>query len=362
MPEIWLNYGANNVVLDIKAENLENKFETDGVVLDDSEIISKISVLDFSKPVELVILTFTKSIQRILSVISSLCESNSWPKPSVFTDKTIVNLVREQVSDKIVVSEFNSESLSDSKLVFVDEVEFDGLFGFETVSTRLLKKFDQSLMLSAFEKRSNDLPNPGKNLETLQIAKSFTNSFEILAIEIVSNTKGITEIFCGHPSKTLSISKFLIENRIKQFGSYKTMIVSTGKDSSNDTFTTSLNSLWNCYDSIRNDGLTILLAECKFGIGSLAIQNFIDDRLSLDKLRQPSKYVDGMENLLFLTEIQKKFQIGFVSILPKFYLEKLNILAFSGVKSSIDYILKNFGPNQKVQVISDASRVVLRKD
>ena len=38
MPEIWLNYGANEVVLDIKAENLEQKTEIKGTNLSDSEI------------------------------------------------------------------------------------------------------------------------------------------------------------------------------------------------------------------------------------------------------------------------------------------------------------------------------------
>ena len=38
MPEIWLNYGSTDVVLDIKAENLEEKIGTDGKTLTDSEI------------------------------------------------------------------------------------------------------------------------------------------------------------------------------------------------------------------------------------------------------------------------------------------------------------------------------------
>ena len=38
MPEIWLNYGSTNVVLDIKAENLEEKIDVGGKTLSDSEI------------------------------------------------------------------------------------------------------------------------------------------------------------------------------------------------------------------------------------------------------------------------------------------------------------------------------------
>ena len=48
MPEIWLNYGKTEVVLDIKAENLEQKIDVEGKTLSDSEIESKLDVLDLS--------------------------------------------------------------------------------------------------------------------------------------------------------------------------------------------------------------------------------------------------------------------------------------------------------------------------
>ena len=45
MPEIWLNYGKTEVVLDIKAENLEQKIDVEGKTLSDSEIESKLDAL-----------------------------------------------------------------------------------------------------------------------------------------------------------------------------------------------------------------------------------------------------------------------------------------------------------------------------
>jgi len=83
--------------------------------------------------------------------------------------------------------------------------------------------------------------------------------------------------------------------------------------------------------------------------------------MSQDRLKNPAKYVDGMEDLLFLTEIAKKFQIGIVSILPEFYTkDKLGMLAFSGIKYVMDHILKTQGARQKVAVVSDGSHVLLR--
>ena len=105
----------------------------------------------------------------------------------------------------------------------------------------------------------------------------------------------------------------------------------------------------------------ILLAECKSGLGSEAIQQYVEGRMNLDKLKNPSKYVDGMEDLLFLTEMRKKFGIGIVSILPYLYTkDKLEMISFSGAKETIDYVLKTYGDKQKITIIPDGSHILLR--
>jgi len=158
----------------------------------------------------------------------------------------------------------------------------------------------------------------------------------------------------------MNLSKSFGESATKQVEKHRTLMISTGKDASNDTLSKSLSSLWNCSGAIRDNGLAVLLAECKNGIGSEAIQQFIEGRMSLERLKKPTKYVNGMEDLLFLTEIQKRFQIGIVSILPEIYTKKLNMISFAGIKRAMDHILKEQGNNQKVAVVSDGARILLR--
>ena len=50
-------------------------------------------------------------------------------------------------------------------------MEFNGMFGFETISTRLLKQFGGENMLEAFSKRNGDLPCPGKEVSSIEVAK-----------------------------------------------------------------------------------------------------------------------------------------------------------------------------------------------
>ncbi|MDH3276679.1 MAG: transcriptional regulator [Nitrosopumilus sp.] len=360
MPEIWLNYGITDVVLDIRAENLDQKIESEGTILEDSAINEKLSSIDLSKPMDLVVLHNSRSIQKIITSLFTICEQKSFPFPNVLAEKKIMNQVKAGMPEGSSINEFDNNELSNSNLVFMGEMEFDGLFGYETISTRLIKKFGQDHMLSAYAKRKENFPTPGQPTDSFEEAKKFSNNFEIQGIEIVANSKGIVDFSIDHPSKTLFLTKSLESFGVQDIEKQKSMIISTGKDSSNFNLSKSLSSLWNCSRAIQNGGLAILVAECKGGLGSDAIQQYIEGRFPLEKLKNPTKYIEGMEDLLFLTEIQKNFQIGLVSILPEFYVKKLNLITLSGIKESMDYILKTQGARQKVSIVSDGARTLIR--
>ena len=362
MPEIWLNYGSTDVVLDIKAENLEQEIDVDGKTLSDSEIKSKLESLDISKPIEFVVLNASESVRKTLSIILEKYEEKSIPRPSILADREIMDTIKNYIPEHDSISEFSNIEDPNSKLAFIGEMEFDGLFGYQTIATRLLKKFGDELMLSAYEKRKGDLPSSGQDVESFQIANSFTDKFDILGIEITANSKGMHDLSIGHPSSTSSISKSFGTNATKDVGKHKIMIISTGKESSNTTLGKSLTSLWNCSDAIKNDGLAVLVAECKFGVGADGIQSVIDGRTDIEHLKKPSQYIDGIENLLYINEMKKKFQVGLLSILPTHYSKKLNMIPFNGIKQVMEYILKNQGQKQKIEIISDGARTLLRQN
>jgi hypothetical protein len=358
MPEIWLNYGITDIVLDIKAENLDQRIEYEAKTLDHTIVSERLDAVDLTKPLTLVVLNYTDAVQKILGMVFDKCVQKSVPRPKIFADKNTMNVIKGSLPPESQVFAFEGIQNVDPSLVFVGEMEFDGLFGFDSVATKLLRRFGKDQMLSAYEKRHGSLPNPGKETKSMDIAKSFSNSFEISAIEIVAHSKGISDLAVGHPSATLSTSKTLGEFS-KTIEKHRTLLISTGKNASNDTLARSLNSLWNCHAAIRDDGLAILLGECKAGIGSEAIRQYIEGRMSVERLQNPAKYVDGMEDLLFLSEIQKKIKIGLVSVLPEFYIKKLDIKLFDGVKETLEYVLKHQGARQKISIVPDGARILL---
>ena len=76
MPEIWLNYGKNEVVLDIMAENLDERIEFEKPIIDDSVINENLEALDLSKPTEIVIQNYSISIQKTLIKFMKNVKSN----------------------------------------------------------------------------------------------------------------------------------------------------------------------------------------------------------------------------------------------------------------------------------------------
>ena len=231
------------------------------------EINEKLKTLDLSKPMELVVLHNSKSIQKIITSLFTLCEQKSKPFPKILAEKKILDLIKSGLPEGSSINEFDDVDISNSDLVFMGEMEFNGLFGYETISTRLIKKFGQDSMLSAYAKRHGNLPAPGQYSESLTEAKRFADNFEIRGIEIVANSEGILDFSIGHPSETISSTRILESNSIKDIGQHKTMVISTGKDASNDNLANSFSSLWNCSNAIKKDGLAILVAECKGGVG-----------------------------------------------------------------------------------------------
>lgn len=362
MPEIWLSYGSTEVVLDIRAENLERQIGSEGKNLSDPEFTSKLQSIDLTKPTELVILETTKAIQKIILSLFEICNQKSLPKPRILVDKSNLHIVKNMFSDpSISISEFDNSQLTNANLMFVGEMAFDGLFGYDTVSTKLLRRFGKEQMLEAYEKKNGNLPHPGEDVSPVEIAKKFTDGFEISALEVVANSSGIVDVSVGHPSSTMALSKSLSSMIINDVGKHRILFISTGKETSNESFNRSLSALWNCANAVKEEGFAILLAECKNGLGSESLLQYAEGRMSLDRLKSPAKYVDGMENLLYLTEIQKQFKIGIVSILPHYYTkDKLALIPFGGTKESMEYVLKTYGERQKAVIVSDGSRVLLR--
>ena len=397
--------GANNnrsTIPTAKPDALHTS-TTPPLVLGHNEISERLGTLDFEKPFDLAPLHDSQSVRQIISSIFTVCEQRSAQFPSILADSDVLSTLRHglpegSVAGELATSIIDGEIMGSAKkvdgnndgrrlvqtqdtsgsivdtvkdnistdvnsrnLIFLAETEFDGLFGYETIATRLIRKFGADEMLAAYAKREGNTPFPGRRTKSFDEALKFSDRFEIRGIDIVANTNGICDLFIGNPQSTAKESSASLEmHSVMDAESQKTLIVSTGKTSSNITLADAFSSVWNCYGAVRNNGLCILVAACPRGLGSVALRMAVEGRLHAEHLQNPSEYIDGMEELLFLNDAKNRCQIALVSVLPELYSAKLGVIPIAGMKQAIEYMKTTQGARQKASVITDGSRILLR--
>ena len=90
------------------------------------------------------------------------------------------------------------------------------------------------------------------------------------------------------------------------------------------TLSSSLNSVWNFYTSIKNQGLVILVAECMAGLGSETFQKLIDGRITPERIKNASKYEEGMENLSKQIPMKRMAEPSEISKVVLFVASRMN--------------------------------------
>lgn len=359
MPEIWLNYGTSEVVIDIAAENVERSVSSGGRLLDATQMREALGAIDTSEPADLILLHNTEAVQRAALALLAECKRRSHPIPRIMAEKGDVGAVRRWLPEGSAVLPYEAAGIESRGLVFVAEAEMDGLFGYETVATRLLRRFGGERMLSAYEKRKDDAPAPGQETGSAGEAAAFADGFEVRSVEVAASAEGITALEAGHPAKTMRVSRAM-EASSFDVGRHKSIIISTGKGASSATLSRALNSLWSCSAAVKSGGTAIMVAECGGGLGSDALVRHIEGKLKVGSLRRPARYIDGMEDALYLSEIGSRFRIGLVSTLPEYYVKQLGIASFNSALRALNHLLRTHGRRQRILVASDGARTRLQ--
>lgn len=353
MPEVWLSYGSGHSVLDIKLENLGTVFETQAKPIPEEKLDEMLSDISGT----LVILQNTPPVRQLISRILSICERRSSPFPTILSDKYIIPSLKEGLPEGCRVDSFQSKDSPDANMIFVSEIMPDGLFGYESVCTRLLRRFGEGMMLKAYNRRMADAPSPNHNTSSYQVAQKFADKFEVQSIDILGGHEGIEDLHVGHPAA--SEIRHLASRRVQQgTHAYSTVVGSVGDASASSTLSGSLSSLWNVWLALKSGGRAVLLAECGSGLGSEALRQYMEGRLTSEQLRHPSQYISGMEELLFLESINGKIDITLVSALPQMYESPLKMNFVRMSQQIINDIVKN-NPRHKITIIPDASRISL---
>jgi hypothetical protein len=369
MPEIWLRYGTTDVVLEIKFENLANQISSTFQATQEQDLKTAVtSNVSLTDKMLFLGLSGSKAAAKIMMLLAEEARSKGFEftidVPHNFESTLRADLAK---TETISINRINYRSLKERMdkfhgTIIVSNVTYDPLFGFAGAPTTLLRNLLPDYMAEAFKARKDNTPAPGVEGDPLKIATSAIESIQATSIELVANSDNIIGIHTG------SIKEAFVK-AIAQLQSISTVeaemvkcaiISASDETSAHSTLASALNSLWNSIHIVKEGGTAILLAETRKGVGSGALQMFIEGRLKPEQLHL-SPYMDGLEHLLFMEQMKPKYEIGLVSTLPHYYAKtKLGFNTYSGTKDILRKLQEKHGKNFRALILSNADITLLK--
>jgi hypothetical protein len=368
MPELWLNYGSTDIIVDLRVENLSlienSKFDMCG----NENLNQKIESIPITYDTTLVPLDGSNSTVQLTSKLISLAES----KGISLSIETIPR-VRRQLSNKIQTQNISlietnndhfQELTNEKGTIFISKANIDPFFGYSGTPTNLLREFEQDKMNQAFHSRVDDLPHPGDKCAPIETANKFCESMEAMSIEIISNNSGINDFFYGQifqsfQNATNKLNYLSIENQQE----LKSLILGTNIDSnSSSTLSSTLNLLWNSIKVLKRNAIVVIISENNKGFGSKAIEKFAYGEIKLEDYEN-SNYIEGLEHLMFINELREKYSMAILSSLPKYYLKEIfGFKIFSNIQEAAENILDMNGKSHRISIIQDPNIAIFKKD
>jgi hypothetical protein len=358
MPEIWIGYGSTHVVLDIKQENLL-QFEPEMNLMTDEEIKNALRDIKVSKKTLIILLSSSKYLVKVLSFFLDINKSDNTLEIEIgvfFNDLVYIqNYFQNNKIFQIDKKDFHERIKKFDNIVFLSKIGYDPLFGFSGTPSIIVRNFVNDLMTEIFKSIEIIRPIPGQINDSLKMALEYYDKISVQSIDILSNKYGITNIYYGSSSKNFKDAIFDFKtNTIFNIEEQKSLIVSSGSEFENHkTLNNSLYSLWNSIGVLKKQGTAVLLAENSHGIGEGALTMYLEAKLNLLEIKK-TKYVNGLEHLIYLTNLKDEYNLGLVSSLPFYYVQKkFGLNTYNNIKQVLENIISHYGKSNKILICPD---------
>ncbi len=361
MPEIWLDYGTSEVILDIKYENILNHIKPDFNYLQEKLLDDYITEnIGFEDTNLVLILNPFKQMVPILKQLvykSNLLNKNL----EIATLKNIpLNFRKDLTNEEIHLSKIgHGEILSIiskfKKVIVLEKILYDPMFGFSCSHTEITRLLYPEAMDQVYSYIKNKMPTPGIIGEPFKIALETVKEINLEFLHVISNNEGINRISYEDADEPLdNLLEIFKDLSKKQIEISKSVILSGNTNlDAQKTLSNGFNVLWNNYKAVKENGIIVFLSENTGGIGNGALQDFIDNRLSTTKI-DGHKYIKDLEHLNYLNLLKEKNEIYILTTLPKLYTQKIGLKDISKIKDGLEIVLSKYGKNSKTLIIANS--------
>ncbi len=135
----------------------------------------------------------------------------------------------------------------------------------------------------------------------------------------------------------------------------KAIVVGSGGTGFDDTLSSAVRAAWSALSGVRRSGYVLLMAECSEGLGSTALEMAATGRITGDGVRRKDMYVDGIEDILYLSKLREEYDVLLLSGLPEVYAKsKLGLTTARGAGEAVGRLLNKLGRTGKANVITRA--------
>jgi len=365
MPEVWLRYGKVEVALEIQRERLGQIIEDPLPDIEIEQLDKELQTLKEAKGIDLLVGdTETSTIKFIQYLENYLGPS----KMNLYSNDDILKQLKKVLKDlscpflkieeeKYLVGVVDGTPLklptllSKPDLYLVSSIGYDPLFGFSGCPVSLLHFAGEDLRHEALKRESELEPNPGKDTMAGWFANRVSEEVNGLkSIEILPGRNGFSKIFIGNVSEThKKAEQELLKYSMKKISSKVPFAILTpGEEEKCRTLNRSLNTLWNALQAAEEGASLILLSEATEGLGSEALSKYVYTGLDVKEMIKKGRYIEGIENLYYLLTFCSKYDLGFLTTLPKAFIEKrFPFKSYLTGNSTVSYLIEKSGEKKK---------------
>lgn len=145
----------------------------------------------------------------------------------------------------------------------------------------------------------------------------------------------------------------------QQLTAAKGIVVGAGGRGYDDTFSHSLRLATGGLKGVRKGGDILLVAECRDGIGSEALQMQAEGRLGDGNLRK-AFYADGLEELGYLSTLREDYTVTMLSSLPDLYSGgRFRFKTAKNASEALQKVFSSTGKGAKLHVITRVPETLL---
>jgi hypothetical protein len=139
----------------------------------------------------------------------------------------------------------------------------------------------------------------------------------------------------------------------------KGLVVGAGGRGYDDTLSHAIRMALGALKGVRKGGEIVLVAECRDGVGSEALQMYLTGRIMESFLKKGS-YVDGLEEIMYIADLRERYSFTLLSSLPELYAGgKLKFKTARGSGEALGKVFSSIGRTAKLNVVTRACETVI---